>query len=127
MCATPDKKALRERRSRKGWLRGWKVMLRHAGELRALCWQRYVYRAGKNYPTGNREHLLRVGGYCPADRRGLHMYRRKCSVVGREVLVPVTYQPEDVIAAENPKLHLSQVVVRKLRISQRAYDAAMKG
>lgn len=127
MCATPDRKALRERRSRKGTLRGWKVMTRRGASLQSLYYD-HTYVAGTNYPQDPGRH--RVGRYSEKNAGGLHVYRKKPRrhLPSSDVIVPVTYQPKDVIAAEKSVWWLfAQVVVRKLRISQRAYDAAMKG
>lgn len=134
MCATPDRKALRERRSRTSTLRGWKVLMRgfNTATLYALFNHAYIYTTGMNCVTRSTGKPLKSGEYQQDRPRGLHVYRRRrdatlCCYRGtRRRLVPVTYQPRDVIAAENLKESDPQVVVRKLRISQRAYDAAME-
>lgn len=129
MCATPDKQALKELRSRKGTQRGWKVLNRRSGKLQAEMNPEYTYTAGVNRPKGQ---PLKVGQYKITAPRGLHVFQTRKTIAETwgiaswQVLMPVTYAPRDVIAAEMPGMPWCQVVVRKLRISQRAYNKAMK-
>lgn len=131
MCAIPDKKALKERRGRKGTLRGWKVLERWGATLKGHI-TGYPYVTGENHARPHKR--LRIGRYNMDAPRGLHIYRylRDARQMAHDsylvlIVLPVTYKPKDVIAAEAPSIEgYAQVVVRKLRISQRAYDKAMK-
>lgn len=130
MCAIPDKKALKERRSRKGTLRGWKVLERWGVALKGYITE-YPYAPGENCAKDHKR--LRVGRYSSRAPRGLHIYRRlhDARLMTDDsflavVVVPITYKPRDVIAAEHLDECRPEVVVRKLRISQRAYDKAVK-
>lgn len=134
MCADPDKATTDEYRSRKGRQRAYKVIYKRTGTS-FVYGGRFTYRPGPNI---DRRAAKTYRGYL-VHNRGLHCFTTRKAAMrycgewtcNSPTVVCVTYDPADVIAAEDShygKLHMHnsapQVVVRSLHISDRAWKQA---
>lgn len=136
MCATPDKAATAEFRSRKGRQRAYKVVRKDSARPNIFTRTGVSYRPGRNVDVGAvKTHLgyrrTNKGFHCFLSRRAADAWRD--SSCYRLAVVCVTFDPTDVIVAESLRetvfgvqMHRRnrQIVVRALNISKRAWKQA---